>query len=600
MQGVMTSSPHSGLDVQIRHPRIRRGYKTGPRRPWCQPYSSCDVSGSEACATTGAGLGSADIPASTVIVGGGPCGLAAAMALSQMGWRDIEVWDKLAHPRPSDDGLWGTGDRSYNIGITDKGTQALRELGVYDRVLKCCAPIMYRQEWNPQSPEGKRTSEVDGRKDPTQVIQRDRLVACMLEHVEEEYVGKVRVRHSIQVQQLAVQPGGKVSLKWSQTADHTGHSGTEPEGVVQAEFLVGADGASSVVRKLLEEQGIGRVHSVKLEEKRQNTRVYKTIMIPVQDTKYSGPDGSGVCTLAERSSGGRVFESLPTKEGNQIGLMLFKIDDEEVLSISNEEEAADLLKREFPNLYPLIPRSEIKAFAERPHGKLPTFQYVWPDLHFSNNVVLAGDAIHTMKPYFGLGVNSALDDVMWLSQCLQLHTDDRAAALQLYSKERSLDAQAVVVESHKADQGFWKFIFPIIMDSIFNKLFPFAFRPSMFKLMNQGGLRFSEVRRRKRLDRTIQFSMIGVFLALVCTAVWKLFNVLKVVPSTCACAFRVMVFALDRVVPLTLEAVWHGMPPIKADSAPVSRCNRESRFLEGQQEESSYLVPGWVGPRLAA
>jgi len=36
-------------------------------------------------------------------------------------------------------------------------------------------------------------------------------------------------------------------------------------------------------------------------------------------------------------------------------------------------------------------------------------------------VVLAGDAIHTVKPYFGLGVNSALDDVRWRSQCLQQH-----------------------------------------------------------------------------------------------------------------------------------------------------------------------------------
>lgn len=65
--------------------------------------------------------------------------------------------------------------------------------------------------------------------------------------------------------------------------------------------------------------------------------------------------------------------------------------------------------------------------------------------------------------------------------------DNRAAALALYSKERALDAQAMVVESHKADQGFWQFIFPIIMDSIFNKLMPGLFRPSMFKSMNQGG-----------------------------------------------------------------------------------------------------------------
>lgn len=113
--------------------------------------------------------------------GGGPCGLAAAMYLSNMGWRDIEVWDKLAHPRPSNDGVWGTGDRSYNIGISARGKAALRELGVYDRVLECCAPIMFRQEWSPQNPEGKRSSELGPQKqEPTQVTLL--CVCCSLAH----------------------------------------------------------------------------------------------------------------------------------------------------------------------------------------------------------------------------------------------------------------------------------------------------------------------------------------------------------------------------------------------------------------------------------
>lgn len=96
--------------------------------------------------------------------------------------------------------------------------------------------------------------------------------------------------------------------------------------------------------------------------------------------------------------------------------------------------------------------------------------------------------------------------------------DDRAAGLALYSKERALDAQALVVESHKADQGFWQFIFPLIMDSVFFKIFPALFRPSMFKAMNQGDARYSEIRRRKRLDRAVQFAMIGGVIAAVLTA----------------------------------------------------------------------------------
>lgn len=103
----------------------------------------------------------------TAAAGGGPCGLAAAMYLSQMGWPDIEVWDMLPPPQPSDDGRWGTADRSYNVIVSAKGQAALHELGAYNRVIKCSAPSNYRQEWTPERPEGKLTVYTDDDQNPT-------------------------------------------------------------------------------------------------------------------------------------------------------------------------------------------------------------------------------------------------------------------------------------------------------------------------------------------------------------------------------------------------------------------------------------------------
>ena len=77
--------------------------------------------------------------------------------------------------------------------------------------------------------------------------------------------------------------------------------------------------------------------------------------------------------------------------------MLFKQDDEEVLGISTAQEAEAFLKKEFPNILKKMPQSEIKAFVERPAGKLPYFRYCGPDLHYSSSVVLAGDAVHTVR-----------------------------------------------------------------------------------------------------------------------------------------------------------------------------------------------------------
>lgn len=88
------------------------------------------------------------------------------MYLSQLGWPSIEVWDKLCPPRPSDDGVWGIRDRSYNNVLKGKAQAVLHELGIYDRVIKCCAPDVFRQEWTPQNPDGKRTYHKPSKDDP--------------------------------------------------------------------------------------------------------------------------------------------------------------------------------------------------------------------------------------------------------------------------------------------------------------------------------------------------------------------------------------------------------------------------------------------------
>ena len=61
------------------------------------------------------------------------------------------------------------------------------------------------------------------------------------------------------------------------------------------------------------------------------------------------------------------------------------------------------------------------AVAAKPPSNLPSFRYVGPRLHRGASTVLLGDAIHTVKPYFGLGANSALEDVIVL--CVGAHFD---------------------------------------------------------------------------------------------------------------------------------------------------------------------------------
>ena len=83
----------------------------------------------------------------------------------------------------------------------------------------------------------------------------------------------------------------------------------------------------------------------------------------------------------------------------------------------------------------------------------------------------SGDAIHCVKPYFGQGVNCAIEDIMVLDRCLEQADDDLKVALPQYSASHAPEACALVEMSHTLHGGFVKFIFPLIVDGVFSKFF---------------------------------------------------------------------------------------------------------------------------------
>lgn len=300
---------------------------------------------------------------------------------------------------------------------------------------------------------------------------------------------------------------------------------------ITTNFLIGADGAARTIANAMETNDVERRQRMnplrRLFDKPQfrvtryeddNQRVYKSIPISFPshwpyDLNYSA-----------RSTNNRAaFEALPSDaNGNYCALLLLRPEDELAKADCDPLVLREFFNVEYPQFSKLLGDDVMTDVAKKPSSNLPGFRFAGPKLHEGGRTVILGDCIHTVKPYYGLGANTALEDVMILSDILNSTPDlsrSLNAAVEQFTKERSADSQALVTLSRGMDRpgklGTVRFVLPLVLDSIFNKMAPKVFGPSMFGMFQKEGIGFRQIQRKKRLDRAMQSAVILSGLTLV-------------------------------------------------------------------------------------
>ena len=202
-----------------------------------------------------------------------------------------------------------------------------------------------------------------------------------------------------------------------------------------------------------------------------------------------------------------------------VAVILFKPESEvreQIDALETGAAARTWFASSLPQLLPYLDDEDLGRFAARPIGRLPSFQLVEGDLHASTSkggVVLIGDAIKAVKPYFGQGCNSALEDVAVLATCLDDAADDPSKAAPLYTRARSPDTRALVSISRSFDGkgrlGTLRFVGPLVIDSALHRVLPRIFSPPLLRAIQDEKVTFSGVLRRKRIDRLVLFGTLA-------------------------------------------------------------------------------------------
>eukprot|EP00427_Karlodinium_veneficum_P068190 CAMPEP_0169310822 /NCGR_PEP_ID=MMETSP1017-20121227/3175_1 /TAXON_ID=342587 /ORGANISM="Karlodinium micrum, Strain CCMP2283" /LENGTH=467 /DNA_ID=CAMNT_0009404491 /DNA_START=110 /DNA_END=1513 /DNA_ORIENTATION=+ len=432
--------------------------------------------------------------------------------LARRGW-SVSVYDSRQPPPPPDDPQWGSGERSYQLGLNGRGQKSLREFEAFECVSKHSAEAHGRLGYDEKE---KRFKELPSSPKSyiTRVLQRDRLQACLFEELSARYP-QVSVNWGVGCDGVDLD-GDKPVLRLCASDGESCDIFNDISPGSPVDLVVGADGVRSSVRESI--AGAPGSNTRTIRYANTNEQVYRSLSL--HPSAVAGTP-TNMSWEASNKTKGFGMNALPTKEGEMAAVILFKPGSpvsKEIEALATGSEAREYFAETLPSILPYCTDDSLESFVKRPTSRLPSFQLVKGDISKTlrhGSVALLGDSIKAVKPYFGQGANSALEDVSVLARCLEASGDNPVEAAKLYTRARAEDARALVRTSRSFDMpgklGTARFVVPLILDSLLNKFLPALFSPSMLSGLQDERNTFIGLRWKKRRERAMLLGILASF-----------------------------------------------------------------------------------------
>jgi kynurenine 3-monooxygenase len=349
--------------------------------------------------------------ATFTVAGGGPVGSLLAIVLARHGYK-VGLYEGRPDSRVTN--IYQ--GKSINIALSDRGWHSLAEIGVGPDAKEHAIP-MYRRAIHDidgtlsEIPYGKEDQAIWS-------VSRGGINQQLLDIAESEPSVETFFEHRLV----------DVNFETAAAVFRVGDEQVE----VGADYLFGADGANSKVRRLAHDlprfsysqtympQSYIELNipanadgSHRLEKNALHIWPRKDFML----IALPNPDGSFTCTLFLNYSGEPSFESLAERA--------------DVERFFNDNFADAMQHLEDP----------VDTFMAKTAAPLFLVQvFPWS---FNNRVGLIGDAAHAIVPFYGQGMNCGFEDCAELNRLIDTHDHDWDAIFPAYGKARKPNGDAI-------------------------------------------------------------------------------------------------------------------------------------------------------------
>uniref|UniRef100_A0A667YZ37 Kynurenine 3-monooxygenase n=1 Tax=Myripristis murdjan TaxID=586833 RepID=A0A667YZ37_9TELE len=388
------------------------------------------------------------------VVGGGLVGALNACYFAKRGF-EVEVFESREDIRQAK----VVRGRSINLALSHRGRQALKHVGMEDKIISKGIPMHARMI---HSLNGKQSQIPYGKKG--------------------QYILSID-RANLNKELLTVYDN--VFLCRGQS--HDAGVFLRPDGAIEefkADLIVGCDGAFSAIRKQF------------LRRSRFN---YSQTYIPHGYLELTIPPRNGEFAMKPNylhiwPRNTFMMIALPNMDRTFTLTLFMPFDDFEKITMG--DELMSFFQKYFPDSIPLIGVEALKRdFFRMPAQAMVSVKC--SPYHIGSSCVLMGDAAHAVVPFYGQGMNAGFEDCLVFDEIMEQFNEDFSAVLPEYSRVRVPDDHAIAdlamynyIEMRAHVNSKW-FLFRKYIDNILHFFMPKTIIP-LYTMVTFTRIRYHE------------------------------------------------------------------------------------------------------------